>query len=116
LNPIVADLQTAAGIATVMRRIEEIGGIDLLVNNAGMAAGGDFLSTRLDGQLAAVHLNIEALVNLTHQTLKGMVERRHGAIINVASVLAFQPFPHFAVYTGSKAFVLSFTEALAEEL
>jgi short-subunit dehydrogenase len=45
-----------------------------------------------------------------------MVERRHGAIINVASVLAFQPFPHFAVYAASKAFVLSFTEALAEEL
>ena len=45
-----------------------------------------------------------------------MVERKHGAVINVASVLAFQPFPHFAVYAASKAFVLSFTEALAEEL
>jgi len=55
-------------------------------------------------------------VRLTHDVLRGMVHRGRGAILNLASVVAFQPFPHFAVYAASKAFVLSFTEALAEEV
>src|SRR5262249_4264709 len=64
----------------------------------------------------AIRLNVEAVVRLTQAVLKGMVERRQGGIINLASVVAFQPFPHFAVYAASKAFVLSFSEALAEEI
>jgi short-subunit dehydrogenase len=116
IEPIVADLQTDAGIARVMGRIDEIGGIDLLVNNAGIAVGGDFVTADSDEQTAMIRLNIEALVNVTHRVLRGMLERKHGAILNLASVLAFQPLPHFAVYAASKAFVLSFTEALAEEV
>lgn len=116
IEPIVADLQTDAGVAIVMRRIEEFGGIDLLVNNAGIAVGGDFVTTEPGEQTAMIRLNIEALVNVTHGVLKGMLERKLGAILNLASVLAFQPLPHFAVYAASKAFVLSFTEALAEEV
>jgi short-subunit dehydrogenase len=116
VEPIVADLQTDAGIARVMRRIDEIGGIDLLVNNAGIAVGGDFVTTNSDEQTAMIRLNIAALVDVTHRVLSGMLERKHGAILNLASVLAFQPLPHFAVYAASKAFVLSFTEALAEEV
>ena len=116
IQPIVADLQTDAGVDTVIRRIEELGGIDLLVNNAGIAVGGDFVASDPAGQTAMIRLNIEALVNVTHRILKGMVQRKRGAILNLASVLAFQPLPHFAVYAASKAFVLSFTEALAEEV
>src|SRR5262249_35896830 len=69
-----------------------------------------------DTQVGAIRLNVEAVVRLTQAVLKGMVERRQGGIINLASVVAFQPFPHFAVYAATKAFVLSFTEALAEEI
>lgn len=115
IETIVADLQTDAGIAVVMRRIEEAGGIDLLVNNAGIAVGGDFVAAEPGAQTAMIRLNIDSLVHITHRVFKGMSARNRGAIINVASVLAFQPLPHFAVYAASKAFVLSFTEALAEE-
>jgi short-subunit dehydrogenase len=80
-----------------------------------MATGGDFAGCELEPELAEIRLNVNAVVILTHAVLAGMVARRSGAIINVASVVAFQPFPHFAVYGASKAFVLSFTEALAEE-
>jgi short-subunit dehydrogenase len=59
---------------------------------------------------------VVALVTLTHHVLSEMTRRDTGAVINVASVVAFQPFPHFAVYAATKAFVLSFTEALAEEV
>ena len=116
IEAIVADLQTDAGIDLLMQRVEEIGGIDLVVNNAGIAVGGDFVTTEPGDQIAMIRLNVEALVNVTHRILKGMLERKHGAILNLASVLAFQPLPHFAVYAASKAFVLSFTEALAEEV
>ena len=116
IEPIVADLQTDEGVDLVMRRVGEIEGIDLLVNNAGIAVGGDFVTADPGEQTAMIRLNIEALVNITHRVLKGMLERKRGAILNLASVLAFQPLPHFAVYAASKAFVLSFTEALVEEV
>jgi short-subunit dehydrogenase len=70
----------------------------------------------LEKELAAIRLNVNAVVALTHAVLPAMMQRRSGAIVNLASVVAFQPFPHFAVYAASKAFVLSFTEALAEEV
>jgi short-subunit dehydrogenase len=99
-----------------MRRLEAIGPVELLVNNAGTAAAGDFLATPLAEETGAIRLNVEALVSLTRQILKGMLQRKRGGVINVASVVAFQPFPHFAVYAATKAFVLTFTEAIAEEL
>jgi len=116
LKPLVADLQTEEGLTLTMRQIEELGEIELLVNNAGIATGGDFLGAVLDEEIGAIRLNVEAVVSLTHGVLTGMVQRRRGAVINLASVVAFQPFPHFAVYAATKAFVLSFTEALAEEV
>jgi short-subunit dehydrogenase len=116
IEPLPADLGTEEGVASVIRRVEAIGAIELLINNAGIATAGDFRGAKLDDELAAVRLNIGAVVRLTHPILQGMVQRRRGAVINLASVVAFQPFPHFAVYAASKAFVLSFTEALAEEL
>lgn len=116
IQPWAADLATEEGIASVLRRTMELSEIELLVNNAGIASPGDFLTASLDQQIAAIRLNVEALVKLTHAVLEGMTERKRGAILNVASVVAFQPFPHFAVYAASKAFVLSFTEALSEEI
>ena len=116
IEPLVADLATEQGVASATRRIGELGEIELLVNNAGIANAGDFLETSLDKEIGAIRLNVEAVVSLTHEVLRGMVRRRRGAVINLASVVGFQPFPHFAVYAAGKAFVLSFSEALAEEV
>ena len=114
--PLVADLQTAGGLALVVERIVGLGTIDLLVNNAGIATFGDFQRSSLEQELGAIRLNVDAVVTLTHAALGEMLRRGSGAIINVASLVAFQPFPHFAVYAASKAFVLSFSEALAQEV
>jgi short-subunit dehydrogenase len=114
--PLVADLQTRDGLGLVVQRIVGLGTIDLLVNNAGIATFGDFQYSSLEQEMGAIRLNVHAVVTLTHAVLGAMVQGRKGSIINVASVVAFQPFPHFAVYAASKAFVLSFSEALAEEL
>jgi short-subunit dehydrogenase len=116
VEPLVADLKTEDGLASLARRITELGSIALLVNNAGVATSGDFKSASLEEELGAIRLNVVALVTLTHHVLSEMTRRGRGAVINVASVVAFQPFPHFAVYAATKAFVLSFTEALAEEV
>jgi short-subunit dehydrogenase len=116
VEPLVADLTTELGLASVARRMTELGPIELLVNNAGVATAGDFHTIALNEQIGSIRLNVDAVVKLTHEVLPAMLRGRRGAIINVASVVAFQPFPHFAVYAASKAFVLSFTEALAEEV
>ncbi|MFN8197777.1 MAG: SDR family NAD(P)-dependent oxidoreductase [Nakamurella multipartita] len=89
--------------------------VDILVNNAGFGAHGDLVDTppeRLDAMTA---LNVDAVVGLTSRLLPGMVERKAGAIINLASTAAFQPIPHMAVYGATKAFVLSFSRALWAE-
>ena len=116
IKPLAADLKTEEGLISVLRQVDELGEIELLVNSAGIATAGDFVETAVDEEIGAIRLNVEAVVRLTHGVLRGMVQRRRGAVINLASVVAFQPFPHFAVYAASKAFVLSFSEALAEEV
>jgi uncharacterized protein len=116
IEPLTADLQTADGLAAVTRRMAGLGPVDLLINNAGVATGGDFLATPLDEELGSIRLNVDAVVILTRAVLPDMVRSRCGAVVNVASAVAFQPFPHFAVYAATKAFVLSFTEAVAEEV
>ena len=90
--------------------------VDLLVNNAGFGLTGRF--AELDGkrQRQMIDLNCGALVELAHAVLPGMIERKSGAILNVASTAAFQPGPGMAVYFATKAFVLSFSEALHEEV
>lgn len=113
---LAADLGTAEGLKLVVTRMTSLDRIDLLVNNAGIATSGDFQGSSLEKELSAIRLNVDAVMTLTHAALDEMVRRGNGAIINIASVVAFQPFPHFAVYAASKAFVLSFTEALAEEV
>ena len=89
--------------------------IDMLINNAGFGSMGDF--DRLDParELEMIQLNITALVELTHKFLLPMRERGQGTIVNVASTAGFQPVPFMATYAATKAFVLSFSEALCEE-
>ena len=90
--------------------------IDILVNNAGFATYGEFAQTDLDTELQLLQVNIAALTHLTKLFLPPMLERKRGKILNVASIAAFQPGPLMAVYYASKAYVLSFSEALSEEL
>jgi short-subunit dehydrogenase len=90
--------------------------VDVLVNNAGFGAQGQFAQLPADRQLDMLQVNITALTHLTRLLLPAMIARRHGGVLNVASTAAFQPGPGMAVYYATKAFVLSFTEAIAEEL
>jgi short-subunit dehydrogenase len=113
---LVADLGTAEGLKLVVSRMTNLDKIDLLVNNAGIATSGDFRGSSLEEELSTIRLNVDAVMTLTRAVLGEMLRSGKGAIINISSVVAFQPFPHFAVYAASKAFVLSFTEALAEEV
>ncbi|MBB3111002.1 hypothetical protein FHS18_003070 [Paenibacillus phyllosphaerae] len=108
---------TIPGAAAALYQETEAMGIsvDWLINNAGFGLSGEFLSHTAEEYQQQIALNIGAVVELTHLYLPGMVNRKQGAIINVASLLAFLPFPYCSVYSASKAFVLSFTEALWEE-
>ena len=90
--------------------------IDVVVNNAGFGSLGSISNLDLQRQLDMIQVNIMALVHLTRLFLSGMIERNRGGILNVGSTAAFQPGPYLAVYYASKAFVLHFTEGLAEEL
>jgi uncharacterized protein len=90
--------------------------VDVLVNNAGFGLHDAFIKLSLQRQLEIIQVNVTALTELTGLFLPGMIERKCGGILNVASVAGFLPGPNMAVYYASKAFVLSFTEALAEEL
>jgi short-subunit dehydrogenase len=86
--------------------------VDVLINNAGFATHGDVEHADPTRLVEQIQLNCTAVVDLTARFLPAMTARRHGAVINVASTAAFQPIAHMAVYAASKAFVLSFTEAL----
>jgi short-subunit dehydrogenase len=90
--------------------------IHFLVNNAGFGLGGEFVDTDIKRELEMVQVNIIALMQLTKMYLPAMVKRKSGHILNLASTAAFQPGPLMSVYYASKAFVLSFSEALDEEL
>jgi len=114
---IVADL-SEPGVATsvVAEAITRDLWIRKLINNAGFGLIGQFERLSLAKQLEMIDLNIRALTNLSFVVLNDMRLRGEGAILNVASTAAFQPGPNMAVYFATKAFVLSFTEALHEEL
>ena len=89
--------------------------IDWLINNAGFGSVGDFAKLDIDHEIQMIELNIVALVAVTHAYLKKMRERKSGTIINVSSAAGFQPIPFMATYAATKAFVSSFSEAIAEE-
>ena len=98
--------------ALVQRHID----VDVLVNNAGFAALGPVAGIGVEHQVEMIEVNVAALTQLTALLLPGMLERRRGAILKFASTAAFQPGPNRAVHCATKAYVLSFTEALAEEV
>lgn len=90
--------------------------VDVLVNNAGFGLHGGFAELPLPRQLEIIQVNVTALVELTGLFLPGMIQRKSGGILNVGSVAGFLPGPYLAVYYATKAFVQSYSEALAEEV
>lgn len=116
VDVVAQDLTAPAAAKAVFTAVTQKGlTIDLLINNAGFGEYGDFAQLDGEQQVKMIQLNILALVDLTHQFLPGMRQRRSGSIINMSSAAAFQPMPYFAVYAATKAFILSFSEALWAE-
>ncbi len=113
---LVADLADQAQLASVAARITEGPAVDVVVNNAGFGHYGAFNQLPLAGEVGQVQVNIVALVTLSHAALEVMVPRRSGKLLNVSSIGAFAPAPGGATYSATKAFVLSFTEALHDEV
>ena len=114
---VAADLGTSDGRDEVAAALKRLGlGVDLLVNNAGFGYSGDFAGADPARQAEMVALNCEAVVDLTGRYLRPMVGRGAGAVINIASTAAFQPMPKGATYAATKAFVLSFSEAIHSEV
>jgi uncharacterized protein len=115
-TPIAADLGVAGGGRRLADAIQKAGlSVDIVVNNAGYGLAGGFNGSDAAGQLGMIDLNDRALVELTHIYWPTMLANQRGGVLNVASTAAFQPGPLMAVYYASKAFVLSFSEALWEE-
>jgi len=113
---VALDLSLPESPARLFEEAEKRGlSVDLLVNNAGFGSFGDFSRADLARELNMIDLNVKALVELTYRFLQPMRESKQGAIINVASTAAFQAVPFMATYAATKAFVLSFSEALWEE-
>ena len=110
---IVADLALPDEPQKVFDRA---GAVDVLINNAGFGVSGPFAEADLAKELEMIQVNISALTAMTKLFLKPMLERNSGHIVNVASTAAFQPGPLMAVYYATKAYVLSFSEAIADEL
>ena len=114
--PLATDLGVFGGGQALVTAIQAKGlSVDVLVNNAGYGHAGALTASDLATQLGMLDLNVRALVELTHLLWDGMLARKRGGVLNVASTAAFQPGPLMAVYYASKAFVLSFSEALWEE-
>jgi uncharacterized protein len=132
LNTLAASLSSQYGISTrvLVKDLSQPGAsqevfdelaqagveIDVLVNNAGFGLRGPVMDLSVPRQLAMVQVNVAALTHLTLLFLPGMVARGRGGILNLASTAAFQPGPNLSTYYATKAYVLSFTEGLAEEL
>jgi short-subunit dehydrogenase len=113
---VALDLSLPESAARLFEEAEQRGlEVDMLINNAGFGSMDEFSKLDLARELNMIDLNIKSLVELTHRFLQPMIERRQGSIINVASTAAFQPVPYMATYAATKAFVLSFSEALWEE-
>jgi uncharacterized protein len=113
---VVADLSLEGAALRVFEAVQKLSpAVDLLVNNAGFLNYAPFEKIDPQHDHAQVMVNVTTLVDLTHAFIPGMLARGEGAVLNVASTAAFHPMPYVAVYSGSKAFVLSFSEALWAE-
>jgi uncharacterized protein len=114
---IASDLSAPGAVRSVVDRVNALAvDVDVLVNNAGYGVYGPFLETSPDAELAMIQVNLVALTELTKRLLPPMVARARGRILNVASTAAFFPGPLMAVYYATKAYVLSFSSAIANEL
>jgi short-subunit dehydrogenase len=114
VETVVADLSTRSGVSAL---IDHVGDrpIEVLINNAGFGSYGPFAEADLEREADEIAVDVRAVVALARAFLPGMIARRSGGILNVASAIAFQPAPYQAVYAASKAFVLSFSQALWAE-
>ncbi|MCL6617365.1 MAG: SDR family oxidoreductase, partial [Anoxybacillus ayderensis] len=114
---IVKDLTVPNAAYDIYEEVRTSGlAVDILVNNAGFGLFGEFVETDLQEEVDMIQVNITALTQLTKLFLRDMVRRKQGRVMNVASMAAFQPGPLMAVYYATKAYVLSFSEALSNEL
>lgn len=116
VEPVAVDLATAEGREHLVARAAELGHVHTLVNNAGFATVGEFADVDPARMADEITLNCVTLTLLTRALLPAMIDRRAGAVINIASTAAYQPIPTMAVYAATKAYVLSLTEALWSEL
>ena len=115
---LAADLTTDTGLGAVLERLRDVTRpqIDLVVNNAGFGTSGQFVSADAERLSREISLNINALTRISHEAVRQMLPRGRGYLLNVSSIASFQPGPDLAVYSATKAFVTSLTEALHEEL
>lgn len=114
VETVVADLSTASGVSALLDHVGDRP-IEVLVNNAGFGSYGPFAEADAEREAKEVAVDVSAVITLARAFLPGMIARRSGGILNVASTIAFQPGPYQAVYGASKAFVLSFSQALWAE-
>ena len=116
-HTIASDLSQPEAAQRIFAETESKGlKVDWLVNNAGFGTNGEFATLPLEREMEEIHLNIGALVALARLYLPGMVERKRGQIVNLGSVGSFVPTPYMATYSATKAFILSFSEAIATEV
>lgn len=120
IEVVPADLASESGPDEVVQAAESFG-IDLLINNAGLGRFGPHLDNPAEAEAMTVRVNVEAMTRLCRELLPGLLERARASgeragVINMASTVAFAPVPQFAVYAASKAYVVSYTEALQAEL
>lgn len=117
VNMFVRDLSKKESVENLYNslKLQNIN-VDILVNNAGFGTYGPFSETSVDKELDMIHVNNSALVHLTKLIVQDMKNKKSGKILNIASTAAFQPGPNMAVYFASKAFILSFSSALRQEL
>lgn len=114
---VIKDLSIPSAPDEVFQELQTAGiCVKVLVNNAGFASYGRFAELDLQHELQMMQLNMVTLTHLTRLFLPGMIERQDGKVLNVASTAAFQPGPLMAVYCATKAYVLSFSESIAEEV
>ncbi len=111
-----ADLGVAEDVARVAARIAGLPALDFLINNAGFGRGEPFATSDIAGQLAMVRVHLDATMQLTRAALPGMIARGRGAVVNVASVMAFYPLPGSATYAATKSALKVFTQGLHQEL
>lgn len=117
IEVVAADLSDAPPREALVRTVAERGlDVDVLVNNAGFSTTGPVHASDPAAEVSMIRTDVEAVAHLCSLLVPGMVERGRGAVLNVASTAAFQPLPGQAGYGGSKAFVLSYTRAMAQEL